>query len=144
MKKQTTKSWRCATYRDPSQQVRCGDTSSNEVYPLSHRPQGVFNLCLEELPEQYSWIAPLAERYCNEGKLPIYQRANRRFIDRDTFEALVAADPNADDGDPLPRGHFTFWHTYLFLELGADEWEFANRMRYLAWEPARDDPGEDD
>ena len=108
-----------ATHDDPNQMVRCADQISHEVRSYNRRPTGDFDICLECLQDQYRWMIPLTERYCDEGKLSIYYRKHLRFTSLAAFEAAYEADPSTDEAKPDLPVQYRFSHTYIF-QLG---WE---------------------
>lgn len=104
-----------ATHDDPNQMVRCADQISHEVRSYNRRPTGDFDICLECLQDQYRWMIPLTERYCDEGKLSIYYRKHLRFTNLAAFEAAYVEDPAAIMPMPELPTRYRFGHTFIYL-----------------------------
>lgn len=103
------------TYHDPHQKVRCGDQVTYQMCSSNRRPRGNFDICLDYLQDQFQWMIPLTEKYCDEGLLSIYYRRHLRFMELAAFQAAYEDDPDAAMPMPELPTQYRFGHTYIFL-----------------------------
>lgn len=103
------------TYHDPHQKVRCGDQVTYQMCSSNRRPRGNFDICLNYLKDQFQWMVPFAEKYCDQGLLSIYYRRHLRFTELAAFQAAYEDDPDAAMPMPELPTQYRFGHTYIFL-----------------------------